>query len=437
MPVYPGALADMSGGMACRMTTLPKHRVVITGLGAVSNIGTDVPSLWASLIAGKSGIGTIDAFPQDEQWTVTIGGQVRNWDHSQVIDSREAKRMDRFCLLGICAADEAARDCGIDFEQGDPYRRGVVIGSGIGGILTIETGHQKLLKGGPRKISPFTVPKLMVNACAGNVSIRHNLCGPASAPATACATGAHSIGHAFHLIQRGNADLIFAGGAEASITPLCMAAFAAMKALSTRNDDPTVASRPFDRDRDGFVLAEGAAVLILEELEHAKERGATIYAEVCGFGLSGDAQHIAAPNPAGDGAYAAMKAALADAGVNLDQVGHINTHGTSTPLGDAAEVAAMKNLFGDHAYKIAINSTKSMTGHTLGAAGGIESLAVVKAVKEGIIPPTINLDNPDEGFDLNFVANTAQERKLRFALNNSFGFGGHNVSLVFAKYDGT
>lgn len=413
-----------------------KRRVVITGLGAVTDIGLDVPSMWQSMKEGRSGISTITAFSQDEAWSVSIAGQVRDWDPTTIVDAREARRIDRFCLLGMYAADEAARDCGIDFDNGDPYRRGVVIGSGIGGILTIEEGHARLLKQGPRKISPFTVPKLMVNACAGNVSIRHDLRGANSAPATACATGAHAIGGAFHMIQRGDADVMFAGGAEAAISPLCIGSFAAMKALSSRNDEPEKASRPFDRDRDGFVLAEGAAVMILEELEHAKARGAKVYAEVLGFGTSGDATHIAAPDPDGAGAREAMKVAVRDAGLNLDQIDYINAHGTSTPLGDAAEVAAVTSLFGEHAQNLAMSSTKSMTGHTLGAAGGVESVAVALALRDQVLPPTINLDNPDEGFRLDFVANTAQERSVQYALNNSFGFGGHNVSIAFGRYGG-
>jgi 3-oxoacyl-[acyl-carrier-protein] synthase II len=426
---------------AARMTSTGSsaaaRRVVVTGLGAVTNIGADVPSTWDAMINGRSGIGPITAFPQDDQWVVRIAGEIHNWNPSAVLEHNELKRMDRFCALAMCAAEEAAGDCGIDLKQGDPYRRGVVIGSGIGGILTIEEGHAKLIKTGPRKISPFTVPRLMVNAAAGNVSIRHNLRGVNSATATACATGAHAIGHAFQFIQRGEADVIFAGGSEASISPLCVGSFAAMKALSTRNDDPTRASRPFDRDRDGFVLAEGAAVLILEELEHAKGRGAKIYAEVMGFGSSGDASHIAAPDPEGTGARWAMGNALKEAGLNLEQVGYINAHGTSTPLGDAAEVAAVKSMFGPHAKKLAMSSTKSMTGHTLGAAGGIESVAVVLAVHHGVMPPTTNLEHTDEGFDLNFVPNQAQQQSnLRYALNNSFGFGGHNVSLCFGKFDG-
>jgi 3-oxoacyl-[acyl-carrier-protein] synthase II len=418
------------------------RRVVVTGMGAVTDVGHDVPATWDSLVNGRSGISAITCFKTDEQWTARIAGEVQNWNPSSSIEHNELKRMDRFCAFGICAAAEAARDCGIDFDHGpgDPYRRGVVIGSGIGGILTIEEGHAKLIAGGPRRISPFTVPRLMVNACAGNVSIRHNLRGANSATATACATGAHAIGHAFEFIRHNQADIVFAGGTEAAVSPLCVGSFAAMKALSTRNDEPERASRPFDRDRDGFVLAEGAAVLILEELEHARRRGARIYAEILGWGSSCDAHHIAAPDPEGTGARQAMSIAVQAAGINLSDVGYINAHGTSTPLGDAAEVAAVNNLFGAHARNqraFAMSSTKSMTGHTLGAAGGIESVATILAVHHGVLPPTINLDHvdPGPGFDLNFVPNQAQERKdLRFALNNSFGFGGHNVSLCFARY---
>jgi len=410
--------------------------VVFTGLGAVTDVGVTVPALWESVIEGRSGVGPITAFEQGPEWTVRIGGEASNWDPSGCLDTRDLKRMDRFCAMAVYAALEAASDCGIDLDKGDPYRRGVVVGSGVGGILTIETGHALLIKYGPRKVSPFTVPKLMINAAAGNVSIRLNLRGANSAPATACATGAHAIGNALRIIQRGEADVMFAGGAEAAITPLCISSFSAMKALSIRNDDPQRASRPFDRDRDGFVLAEGAAILVLEELEQAKRRGATIYAEIVGFGSSGDAYHIAAPEPTGYGALRAMQAALADAGINTDQIDYINAHGTSTPLGDAAEVHAVNQLFGDHAHTLVMSSTKSMTGHTLGAAGGIESLITALAVRNGVVPPTINLDNPDDGFDLDFAAHTAQERPLRLALNNSFGFGGHNVCLAIRHYDG-
>ena len=418
------------------MKTITLRRVVVTGLGAVTDLGTDAASTWEGMLSGRSGVGPITAFEQDDEWTTRFAGEVSDFDPSKIVDVREAKRMDRASLLGLVAAEEAANDCGIDFATGDPDRRGVAIGSGIGGIITIEVGLLKLERTSPKKISPFTVPKLMVNACAGNVSIRHGLRGANIATATACATGGHSIGAAFQLIQRGDADVMFAGGTEAAVSRLCIGSFGTMKALSTRNDDPQRASRPFDRDRDGFVLAEGAAVLILEDLESAKARGAKIYGEILGYATSGDAHHIAAPEESGIGATKAMTWALKDAGINTTDVGYINAHGTSTPLGDAAEVYAVKSVFGEHAADLAMSSTKSMTGHALGAAGGIESVAVIRALQEGILPPTINLENPDDGFDLDFVANEAREKPIQYAVNNSFGFGGHNVSLVFSRYNG-
>lgn len=415
---------------------MQSRRVVVTGLGVVSPVGNDAPSFWSSIREGRSGIARISCFEQSDEWTVFIAGEVRGWDPTKIIDAKEARRMDRFCLLGLCAAAEAAKDSGIDFASGEAERRGVAIGSGIGGIITIEEGHTKLLQTGPRKISPFTVPRLMVNACAGNVSIHLNLKGANICTATACATGSHAIGAAFHMIARGDADVMLAGGSEAAVSPLCIGSFAAMKALSTRNDDPTRASRPFDRDRDGFVLSEGAAVVVLEELGQARKRGARIHAEVIGFGSSGDASHIAAPDEQGDGARRSMLAALHDARRSPDSVDYINAHGTSTPLGDAAEIRAVKAAFGSHAATLAMSSTKSMTGHALGAAGGIETVATVLALRDGVAPPTINLENPDEGAEMDLVANTAQERPLRCAINNSFGFGGHNTSLVLARFDG-
>ncbi len=426
----------MSGGDVYSMSTISKRRVVVTGLGAMTGIGTSVPSFFDALTAGRSGIRRVTCFEQGDEWTTTIAGEVLDFDPTGVIDHRDLKKVDRNCALGLVAAHEAITDCGFDFSTGDPYRRGVVIGSGVGGIQTIEQGDQKLRDGGPRRVSPFTVPKLMVNALAGNASIQYDLRGVNNAPATACATGAHAIGTALRHIQFGDAEVVLAGGAEAPVSPICMASFQSMKALSTRNDEPDRASRPFDRDRDGFVLSEGAAVLVLEELEHAKQRGAHIHAEILGCGWTGDAQHIAAPDPEGTGARKAMEFAIRDSGLNLEDIEYINAHGTSTPLGDEAEVQAVKGLFGDHAANLAMCSTKSMTGHTLGAAGGIESVAVVQCLERGVLVPTINLDNPDEGFDLDFVANEARERPIRYALNNSFGFGGHNVSVCFGRYDG-
>jgi 3-oxoacyl-[acyl-carrier-protein] synthase II len=418
------------------MRTITLRRVVITGLGTVTDVGNTVPEFWNALIEGKSGIGPITLFTPTPEWSVTFAGEVRNLQPEKRIDPKSIQRMDRFSVFGMCAAEEAVADSGMDFSQGDPYRYGVAIGSGIGGIDTIEVGLRKLFDRGPRSVSPFVVPKLMVNALAGNVSIRFGLKGANIATATACATGSHAIGAAFHIIQRGDADVMVAGGSEGAVTPLCVGSFAAMKALSTRNDDPTRASRPFDRDRDGFVLAEGAGIIVMEELEHAKARGAHIYAELVGFGVTGDATHIAAPDDQGRGARKAMEIALKDAELNTTDIKYINAHGTSTPLGDKAEVLAVKSLFGAHAANIAMSSTKGVTGHTLGGAGAIETVAAVKAIVEGVLPPTINLENPDEGFDLNFVANVAQEVKFDYAINNSFGFGGHNTSMVLARFRG-
>ncbi|MFZ4466157.1 MAG: beta-ketoacyl-ACP synthase II [Phycisphaerales bacterium] len=418
------------------MRTITLRRVVVTGLGTVTDVGNYVPDFWKSLIEGRSGIGPITSFTPTPEWSVTFAGQVRDLQPEKRLDPKAIQRMDRYSVYGLCAAEEAVADSGIDFSKGDPYRYGVAIGSGIGGIDTIETSLQKLFDKGPRSVSPFVVPKLMVNALAGNVSIRFGLKGANIATATACATGSHAIGAAYHMIQRGDADAIVAGGSEAAVTRLCVGSFAAMKALSTRNDAPTKASRPFDKDRDGFVLAEGAGIVVLEELEHAKARGARIYAELTGFGVTGDASHIAAPDDEGRGARKAMEFAMRDAGINPTDIGYINAHGTSTPLGDKAEVMAVKGLFGDHARKLAMSSTKSVTGHTLGGAGAIEAVATIKAICEGVLPPTINLDEPDEGFDLDFVANVAQERTVDHAINNSFGFGGHNTSMILSRFRG-
>ncbi|MDP6986694.1 MAG: beta-ketoacyl-ACP synthase II [Phycisphaerales bacterium] len=411
-----------------------ERRVVITGLGAVTDLGVGTKALWDGLCEGCSGISTITAFEQDDDWATTIAGEATDFDPESVMSAPDVRKADRACQLGMSAAVEAAADSGIDFDAGDPYRRGVAIGSGIGGILTIESQYDRLMQKGPRRLSPFVVPKLMVNATAGQVSIRLNLRGCNTSVATACATGGHALADASMMIQRGMADVMLAGGCEAAVSKLCIAAFSAMKALSTRNDSPKTASRPFDRDRDGFVLAEGAAVLVLEELEHAKARGARIYAELLGFGITGDAHHIAAPDPEGTGAGKALEFAVASSELNPEQVGYINAHGTSTPLGDSAEVMAVKRVFGDHAASLAISSTKSMTGHALGAAGGIESVASILALHHGVLPPTINLDNPDEGMDLDFVPHVAREKQVDVVINNTFGFGGHNVSLVFKRW---
>jgi len=424
---------------------MTQPRIVITAMGAVTNLGLDAPSTWAAMREGRSGIVSLDLAAGDfakykDTWSTTFGGQIKGFDPTKVIEHREAKRLDRFTQLGGYAAIEAVQRSGIDFAKLDSERCGVVIGSGIGGIATIEEGVNTMRDRAPDRLSPFTVPRLMVNAAAGFVSIKYGLRGPSGAHATACASSGHAIADAVTFLRKGWADVMVAGGAEAGVSPLCLAAFMTMKALSERNDDPARASRPFDKDRDGFVLAEGAAMLILETEAHAKKRGATILAEIVGCGNSSDAGHITAPDPNGLGACRAMKWALQDAGLNPDQIDYINAHGTSTPLGDKAEVSAAFTVFGNHARKSAggkmlMSSTKSMHGHALGASGAIESLACIHAVRDGIIAPTINLDHPEPDFDLDLVPHHARERRIKFAMNNTFGFGGHNVSLIFARYD--
>ncbi|MFK7884606.1 MAG: beta-ketoacyl-ACP synthase II [Phycisphaerales bacterium] len=423
------------------MTNTNGRRVVITGYGALTDLANNAPGTWDAMREGRSGIAPTDLpdFNDFEGWTAKIAGQVRDWK-PDFIEHREAKRMDRCTLLGMGAAEEAVKHSGLDFHSGDPTRRGIIMGSGIGGIKTIEDGVVVLYKKGPSRLSPFTVPRLMVNAVTGNISIRFNLQGPASAHATACASSGHAIGDAMGYIKRGHADVMLAGGAEAAVTPLCIGAFMTMKALSTRNDEPTKASRPFDTGRDGFVLAEGAAVYVLESEEHAKARGATILGELVGFGNSGDAGHITAPDAEGRGATNAMKWALEDAGLNTTDIQYVNAHGTSTPLGDQAEVQAVRNVFGAHANEggeFVMSSTKSVHGHALGASGAIEMIACLHALKDSIVAPTINLDEIDpecKGIDL--VPNTAREMPVRYAMNNTFGFGGHNVCLIAARYEG-
>jgi 3-oxoacyl-[acyl-carrier-protein] synthase II len=429
------------------------HRVVITGMGAVTNVGHSADATWKAMRAGQSGISPVegDDFAEYDQakWAVKFAGQVKGWDPTSVMEFREAKRVDRFSHLGMGAAVEAVKHSGIDFAKENQERCGIVVGSGVGGIKTTEEGVLSMDHKGPDRINPFTVPRLMANAAAGNISIRYGLQGPASCHATACASSGHAIGDAMNYLRWGYADVMVSGGAEAACTPLCVGAFMVMKALSTRNDDPQGASRPFDADRDGFVLSEGAAMFVLETEEHAKRRGATIYAELVGFGNSCDAYHITAPDEQGSGAARSMKMALLDAGLNPEQIDYVNAHGTSTPLGDKAEVAAAMKIFGDHARASAkghllMSSTKSMLGHCLGASGAIETIACVHSVREGVIAPTINLATPgtrDElgnvtPFDVDFVPNHARERKVRYAMNNTFGFGGHNVTLIIAKYDG-
>jgi 3-oxoacyl-[acyl-carrier-protein] synthase II len=408
------------------------RRVVITGLGWVTSLGRDVATVWQKLLDGESGIHLIERWDTSEHAS-KIAGEVSDWDGSPHLDHKDLKRLDRFAQFALSASIDAAADSGIDFDKIDPYRAGVIIGSGIGGMEEFETGHQRVLEKGPRRASPFLIPKLMINAGSANVSIHFGIKGVNYSTVTACAAAGHAIADATRAIRYGDADVMFTGGAEAAATPLGVACFMTMRALSTRNDDPTRASRPFDKDRDGFVIAEGAGVLVLEEYEHAKARGARIYGEVMGYGATGDGGHITAPDDQGTGAAEAMRRALAKSGLNPDQIDHINPHATSTSLGDLAENTAIKTVFGDHAPNLAISATKSMTGHLLGASGGIEAVMTVKAVHTGDCPPTINLNNPDEGCDLNYCANAAQHHEVRYAMSNSFGFGGHNVSLVMGK----
>jgi 3-oxoacyl-[acyl-carrier-protein] synthase II len=423
-----------------------KPRVVITGAGCITNLGHDAEQVWEGMLAGRSGISRLlddEGFSRwpVEHWAVHFGGAIRGWDETTRLDRREVKRLDRFTILGISAAIEAVQQSGVDFSKENPERCGVVVGSGVGGIQTIEQGVYLLAEKGPSRLSPFTVPRLMANAISGDLSIRFGLQGPSSCHTTACASSGHSIGDALRIMQRGEADVMLAGGSEGAVSPLCLGAFMTMRALSTRNDDPTRASRPFDRDRDGFVLAEGAAVYVLETEAHARARGARILAELVGYGASSDAAHITAPDSEGRGAGRAMSCALHDAGLNPSDIDYINAHGTSTPLGDAAEVAAVKRLFGDHALparggRLLMSSTTSMHGHCLGASGGVEMTACLGAIRHSVVPPTINCDNPDDGFDLDFVAHKPKDARIRYAMNNTFGFGGHNVTLIVGRYDG-
>jgi len=411
---------------------MSKRRVVITGIGWVTSLGLDVEKVWKDLQAGRSGIKSISRW-DTSQHEVKIGGEVTDWDGGPNIDKREAKRIDRFAQFALNAAIDAAKDAGIDFSKEDPWRCGSIVGTGIGGIEEFEQGYKKMLEKGPDRVSPFMVPKLMCNAASGNVSIFWGLKGPNSAVATACASGGHAIGQATECIRHGAADVMVTGGSEAAMTPLGMACFIALKALSRRNDNPTAASRPFDTDRDGFILSEGSGMLVLEEYERAKARGARIHAELLGWGQSADGTHITAPDEEGRGAAKAMENALKDAGIGPDKIGYINAHGTSTQLGDAAETKAIKRLFGDLAMKTPVSSTKSMTGHLLGAAGGVEAIISMLALRDGVLPPTINLEKPDPACDLDYVPNTARNKQFNIAMSNSFGFGGHNVSLVLAK----
>ena len=412
---------------------MARRRVVITGLGLISPVGNDVTTGWGNIVAGRSGISRISRFDV-ENFPIQIAGEVRDFDASQWISAKDARRMDTFIHYGMAAGIQAVRDAGLETIAGlDPERVGVIIGSGIGGLPMIEDTHNASLAGGARKISPFFIPGSIINMVSGNLSILYGYKGPSYAIVSACTTATHSIGDAARLIEYGDADVMVAGGAESTVCPLAIGGFASAKALSARNDDPAAASRPWDKDRDGFVLGEGAGVLVLEEYEHAKARGARIYAELAGYGMSSDAYHMTAPCEDGDGAMRCMKTALKNARMNPDEVDYLNAHGTSTPLGDVAETVAVKRVFGDHAYKLAVSSTKSMTGHLLGAAGGVEAVFSALAVSEQILPPTINLHEAGEGCDLDYVPNEARHARVNVALSNSFGFGGTNGTLIFKR----
>ncbi|MSQ93683.1 MAG: beta-ketoacyl-[acyl-carrier-protein] synthase II [Gemmataceae bacterium] len=406
------------------------RRVVITGMGTVTPLAIDVPTYWTRLLAGQSGIGFIEQIDTKE-FKVHIGGEVKNWTPEKVFDTKAVRRMDRFSQFAMVAAVEAWRDSGLDIGKEDPFRCGTIVGSGIGGLTEYEEQHTKFMQGGgPRGVSPFVVPKMMLNAAPGNISIHFGLCGPSRAVATACASSGDAITDALRTIQLDEADVMITGGSEAAITYMGLGGFISARALSSRNDAPQAASRPFDKDRDGFVLSEGAGLLVVEEFEHARRRGATIYAELLGTGNTSDAYNITAPHPEGIGATRAMQLALKDAKLNPTDIDYVNAHGTSTELGDAVETLAVKKVFGEHAKKLAISSTKSMIGHLLGASGGAELIATILSIRDGVVHPTINLDTPDPACDLDYVPKTARKMTVRYALSNSFGFGGHNASLV-------
>lgn len=409
------------------------RRVVITGLGVVSGLAQDIENFWTGLLEGRSGIGPIDLF-DPAAFKVRFAGQVRDFQPDVLFGPKEARHLDRFVQFALAAGDQAVKDSGLDFASQQSDRCGVMIGSGIGGLNEFETQHRTMMERGPSRISPFTIPKLMVNAGSGHISIRYGLTGPASAIATACASAANAIGDAFRLIQSGITDVMITGGSEAALTHMGLGGFAAMRALSTRNDEPTKASRPFDKDRDGFVLSEGAGILVLEEASSAEKRGATIYGEVLGYGMSADGTHITAPDEMGRGAARAMVAALKDAKLDPSVIDYINAHGTSTPLGDLAETRAMKSVFGSHAHNLLVSSTKSQLGHLLGASGGVEAVVCALAMQRGVLPPTINLDNPDPECDLDYIPHNPREARIRYCMSNSFGFGGHNASLIFGQY---
>lgn len=410
------------------------RRVVITGMGCITPVGVGVEELWQALLSGKSGVGPLTHFDASE-YTTRIAAEVKNFDPEQYMERKEAKRMDRFVQFAVAASKLMMDDSGLDITDDNADRIGVLIGSGIGGTGTWEEQHQTLLEKGPRRVSPFFVPMLISDMASGMVSILTGAKGPNLGIVTACATGTHAIGEAAKIIQRGDADVMLAGGAEAAITPMSVAGFCSARAFSTRNDDPEHASRPFDLNRDGFVMGEGAGTVIVEALEHAQARGATIYGEIIGFGMSADAYHITAPAPGGDGAAKSMSNALSDAGIRPEDVDYINAHGTSTSDNDKNETAAIKKVFGDYAYKVAVSSTKSVTGHMLGAAGAVEAIACLCAIRDSMIPPTVNYETPDPECDLDYVPNAPRKQDVRITMSNSFGFGGHNGTLVIARYE--
>ncbi len=414
--------------------SIMQRRVVITGMGSVTPIGNTVKDFWEGLLEGRNGIDHITHFDASNH-TTTFGGEVKDFNVDGIIEPRDTRRFDLYTQYAIVAAHEAIKDSELDFDKTDVFRTGVVIGSGIGGISSFENEHAKYLNSGARRVSPYFVPQMISDIAAGQVSIKYGLKGPNYATVSACATANHAIGDAFRLIKYGDAEVMVTGGSEAAITPMGLAGFCSMKALSTRNDEPKKASRPFDKERNGFVIGEGAGIIILEELEHARKRGAKIYAEIKGIGFTADAHHVTAPVPGGEGAIRAMRQCVEDAALNLEDIDYINAHGTSTPYNDKTETEAIKTLFGDHAYKLNVSSSKSMTGHLLGAAGGIELIATILAVKHDKVPPTINYEYPDPECDLNYTPNTPQERKVGAAISNTFGFGGHNACISITKFE--
>lgn len=411
---------------------MSKRRVVVTGMGMLTPVGLNVQETWQNILAGVSGVGMVEDFDTTE-YTTKIWAKVKNFNIENYVPIKDARKMDVFTQYGVAAAEEAMLDSGLKMNEALSHRTGVAVGAGIGGIQTITNNQDKLVAGGPRKVSPFFIPAGIINMVAGQISIKHQLKGPNISVVTACTTGTHNIGLAGRMIAYGDADVMICGGAEMTTTPLCLAGFSAVRSLSKRNEEPEKASRPWDKDRDGFVMGEGAGILVLEEYEHAKARGAKIYAELVGFGMSGDAYHITAPDEDADGAARAMEAAINDAGIKPQEIDYINAHGTSTYLNDMNETKAIKRVFQQHAYDLAVSSTKSMTGHLLGAAGSVEAIISILAIQDQIAPPTINLDNPDEGCDLNYVAHKPQKRSINYVLSNSLGFGGTNGSLIFKR----